>query len=82
MGEILQALVDVTIVYPDGRPTVADLVAGRVRRITVHVRTLPIPPDLVGGDYEGDAMFRERFQRFIAELWAEKDARIGALTNG
>jgi 1-acyl-sn-glycerol-3-phosphate acyltransferase len=76
MGEMLQAIVDVTIVYPDGRPTMIDLLAGRVRQIRVNVRQLPIPPEFLGGDYENDAEFRARFQAWISRLWTEKDELI------
>jgi 1-acyl-sn-glycerol-3-phosphate acyltransferase len=76
MGDILQSVIDVTIVYPDGRPTVVDLLAGRIREVRVHIRELPIPPDLIGGDYENDAAYRERFQTWVNELWVAKQARI------
>ena len=79
MGEILQSIVDVTIVYPDGPPTVIDLLAGRVREIRVQVRELPIPTDLIHGDYENDAEFRARFQDWINGLWVEKDALIASM---
>ncbi|HEY8010115.1 MAG TPA: acyltransferase [Rudaea sp.] len=78
MGEILQSIVDVTIVYADGPPTVMDLLAGRVREVRIHVRELPIPADLIRGDYENDAPFRARFQDWINGLWAEKDALIAS----
>jgi 1-acyl-sn-glycerol-3-phosphate acyltransferase len=82
MGEMLQAIVDVTIVYPDGRPTMIDLLAGRVRQIRVHVRRLPIPPEFLGGDYENDAEFRARFQAWISRLWTEKDESITRMRAG
>ena len=76
MGDIMNAVVDVTIIYPGGRPCIADLLAGRIREIRVKVRTFPIPANLVGGDYENDAAFRERFQAWLNALWAEKDAAM------
>jgi len=76
MGDMLQAIVDVTIVYPNGQPTLIDLLADRVPEIRVHVRQLPIPSEFIGGDYENDAEFRARFQNWISTLWAEKDALI------
>jgi 1-acyl-sn-glycerol-3-phosphate acyltransferase len=79
MGDILQSVVDVTIVYPQGIPTLIDLLAGRVAEIHIHVRELPIPADLIARDYEGDALFRERFQAWINALWAEKDALIAQI---
>ncbi len=78
MGDVLQSLIDVTIVYPGGRPSVMDLFAGRVERVVVQVRERPLPRELLGGDYEGDAAFRERFQAWVNALWAEKDAGIAA----
>ena len=82
MGDMLRAIVDVTIVYPDRRPTLIDLLADRVPDIHVHVRQLPIPPEFVGRDYENDAAFRAGFQRWISELWAEKDAQIAKMREG
>jgi 1-acyl-sn-glycerol-3-phosphate acyltransferase len=78
MGDIIRSVVDITIIYPGGRPTIMDLLAGRVRKVRVLVRELPIPADLTGGDYQNDPAYRERFQHWITALWSEKDARIGA----
>ena len=76
MGDILQSVVDVTIAYPGGAPTLVDLLADRVREIRVRVRELPIPADLIHCDYENDAQFRARFQAWINALWMEKDTLI------
>jgi len=78
MGDMFHSIVDVTIVYPGGRPTMIDLLANRIPEIHVHVRQLPIPQQFIGGDYENDAEFRERFQNWINALWVEKDALIKA----
>lgn len=79
MGELLDGIVDVTIVYPQGRPSIVDLFAGKVREIRVDLRLRPVPKDLLGGDYENDRAYRARFQQWLNGLWAEKDARIDAL---
>ena len=79
MGELLDGIVDVTIVYPQGRPSILDLFAGKVREIRVDLRLRPIPADLVGGDYENDRAYRARFQQWLNGVWAEKDVRIDAL---
>lgn len=73
MGDMLNAIVDVTLVYPEGRPGVVDLLAGRVRRVEVKIQTLTIPAELLGGDYENDEAFRHRFQVWLNGLWARKD---------
>jgi hypothetical protein len=79
MGERFDALLDVTIVYPDGVPSFWDLLSGKVKQVVVRVRELEIPKDLLDGDYEGDPAFRARMQSFVLAMWAEKDARIEEL---
>ena len=79
MGELLDAVVDVTIAYPQGRPSILDLFTGRVREVRVGVRSLPIPADLIGGDYSNDAAFRERFQAWLNAIWSDKARRLDAL---
>ncbi len=79
MGDALQAILDVTVVYPGGRPTMMDLMTGRIREVRVHVRERPIPADFAGGDYEGDPAFRARFQQWVNVLWLEKDALIARM---
>ncbi len=81
MGDAMHSILDVTIVYPHGVPTITDLFADRVPEVRVHIRELPIPPALVGGDYSNDAPFRELFQAWMNRLWEEKDARIALLRN-
>ncbi len=73
MGERFDALLDVTIVYPDGVPSFWDLLSGKVKQVVVRVREREIPRDLLGGDYEGDPAFRARMQAFVQAMWAEKD---------
>lgn len=77
MGDKLQSVLDVTVIYRDPEPSLAALVAGRLHRIEVHVTERQVPDDLAsGGDYEADSHFRSRCQRWINSLWAEKDALI------
>ncbi|GIX36680.1 MAG: acyltransferase [Lysobacteraceae bacterium] len=79
MGDALDAVLDVTLRYPCGRPSLLDLLAGDVRRIQVRVHRRPIPAELLGGDYQNDPASRERFQRWINRIWEEKDAELEAL---
>ncbi|WP_149193061.1 acyltransferase [Luteimonas suaedae] len=79
MGTGLHAILDVTIAYPDGRPSLVDLLADRVPAIHVHVRQRPLPAELLHGDYQNDRAFRVRFQRWMNALWQEKDADIARL---
>ncbi|MBV8466791.1 MAG: acyltransferase [Burkholderiales bacterium] len=79
MGEKFQSLVDVTIFYPEGTPSLWDLLTGRVKQVVVQVRELPIPREFTVGDYAGDPDFRAQIQNWIHELWQEKDRRLSEL---
>ena len=79
MGDKFQAILDVTIVYPDGTPTFTQFLSGKLRRVIVRVRTLPVPQDLAQGDYAGDAAVREAYQQWVHQLWLDKDAQIEVL---
>jgi hypothetical protein len=79
MGEQFEALLDVTIVYPQGTPRFWDLLAGRVDAVTVRVSQRPIPPEVLGGDPIADADYRRRIGDWLAGQWSEKDQLIDAL---
>ncbi len=82
LGHRLDALLDVTIVYPAGTPTFWDLVSGRIPRVAVRVERVALDPSWTGASYDGDAAFREGFQAFVSDLWRRKDERIDALLAG
>ena len=82
LADRLPRFLDVTIVYPDGYSSFLDLFAGRVRRVIVRVRSLAIPAELLGGDYRHDPEFRAAIQRWIGQIWADKDALIEELRGG
>jgi len=76
MGEQFDAVLDMTIVYPEGNGSFSDLLAGRVRRVFVDLRRRPLPPWLIDGDYLGDSKHRLAVQQWLGEIWAEKDQLI------
>jgi len=82
MGQGLHSILDVTIAYPAGRPSMVDLLADRVPAIRVLVRQRPIPAELLGGDYQNDRAFRVRFQQWMNGLWREKDEDLARLLGG
>lgn len=80
LGEQLDTLLDVTLVYPKGPlPGFWDLLCGRVPRVIVDIQSREIDPALWQGDYENDPEFRQYVQDWVSRLWEEKDARIKAL---
>jgi 1-acyl-sn-glycerol-3-phosphate acyltransferase len=79
LGERLDAMIDVTLEFPDGPPGLWDWVSNRVERVQVHVRRVDVPPELTQGDYENDAAFRRRFQDWLNGIWRDKDRRLGVM---
>lgn len=79
MGDQLNALIDVSLAYPDGIPTFWEFLSGRVREVIVDVQHRDLDPQLQGGDYIRDEAYRERIQLWITDLWEAKDARIAGL---
>jgi 1-acyl-sn-glycerol-3-phosphate acyltransferase len=76
MGDALHTIIDVTIAYPQGKPTFADLFANRISEVRVTVRERQIPAELIGGDYENDPHARSRVQTWINQVWSDKDESI------
>jgi 1-acyl-sn-glycerol-3-phosphate acyltransferase len=79
MGDILHAMIDVTIRYDGGIPSMWDLCCGRLRRVVVDVQVMPIEDWLKSGNYRDDDDFRARFQAWLTELWRDKDRRMEAM---
>ena len=75
MGEVLEQIVDVTIVYPHGVPGLWAYFCGRTPEIIVDIRRMQVSSDLIG-NYFTDPDFKAHFQQWINEVWSEKDARI------
>jgi len=81
MGDALDGIVDVTLIYPDGPCTMLDLLTGRLHRVHVRVRALPIGEEL-RGDYTEDTTFRGRVKAWLSGLWREKDAYMDQFDAG
>jgi len=81
MGDYLSNVLDVTIVYPENEPPVHfwGLLTGNIPCITVRVKILPLPENVVGVNYEEDKVYRDKIQQWVNQLWQEKDHRIEAI---
>jgi 1-acyl-sn-glycerol-3-phosphate acyltransferase len=75
MGDQLNAILDVTIVYPKNIKSFWAFVCGEVSEIKIKIRSVPITADLLG-DYTTDRSFRDQFHGWLNELWMEKDRCI------
>ncbi|MCF8206976.1 MAG: acyltransferase [Methylotenera sp.] len=76
MGEQFEALLDVSIVYPQGTPSFWQLLSGRCGAVSVHVRQLPIPVELLGRDPMRDKAYRQRLGAWVDAQWQAKDELI------
>ncbi|QXI34105.1 acyltransferase [Pseudomonas promysalinigenes] len=80
LGEQLDALLDVTIVYPgEQAPGFWALLNGSISRVIIDINVRELDPALWAGDYENDPAFRQTVQDWVNQLWLEKDQRIEAL---
>jgi 1-acyl-sn-glycerol-3-phosphate acyltransferase len=80
MGDQFDRILDVTIVYPDGVETFWGMLCGRLDRVRINVKSIPVDEDFIG-DYFEDTVFRRRFQQRLNALWRDKDNRIHAMLN-
>lgn len=80
LGEQLDALLDVTIVYPGNKaPGFWDLLNGSISRVIIDIQVRELDPALWAGDYENDPEFRQMVQAWVNQLWVAKDQRIEQL---
>ncbi len=79
MGEQLHGLVNVTIYYPQGKPTLWDLLSGQIKRIVMRIEITPIPQQFIGKSYDQDLDYRTEFQNWVNQMWQEKDQQLAQL---
>ena len=84
LGNELDALIDVTIVYPQARktgkaPTFWMLLTGEIPKIIVRAERKEIPAELLGRNFRTDMAFRGELEDWINRLWREKDQLISEI---
>jgi 1-acyl-sn-glycerol-3-phosphate acyltransferase len=81
MGDALSGVLDVTIAYPEHPPGAMlwQLLQGKIPRIVVRARLLPLPADTVGRDYVEDTVFSARMRAWVDRIWQEKDRLLDRL---
>ncbi len=87
LGDQLNALIDVTIVYPrndDSRlaPTFWQFVSGQLPEIVVRAEQRAIPAHLLGRNFKKDREFRRELESWNNSLWLEKDELISSILRG
>ena len=76
MGEMFGAVLDVTLIYPNGPTSLWALCCGDHVETVVHIRQRAVESWLIGGDYEKDRAWRRRVQEYLGDIWHEKDELI------
>ena len=81
MGECLDQIIDVTIIYPENEtaPAFWEFLKGEIPKVAVRIRRLEIPEQFAGANYEQDPKFQEAFKHWVNALWQEKDKQIAAV---
>ena len=77
MGDYLNKLIDVTIVYPDGTPTFWQFVKGECRSVKFIVSHYEIPNEVL---VENDIERRSSLSAWIKTIWKHKDRQISDIT--
>ena len=80
MGEYLNKIIDITIVYPDKTPTFWEYISGRVKKIIIEFEVMDITDSLTG-DYFNDPEYKKYFFNYLNEMWQKKDEKIKLLKN-
>lgn len=80
LGEDIDGILDMTIVYPDGIPEYSDLWKGNIKRLGVDVRYVKIPDTLFQGlkegRYEEDDTIKAQMFEWVEDIWQQKDEQI------
>lgn len=83
LGPMLDGIIDVTLLYPpDVRPNLWNLACGRIGKVQLHARLLPVPASIAGHNLKQDVAARKAFRAWVNTTWAEKDARYSRMLSG
>jgi 1-acyl-sn-glycerol-3-phosphate acyltransferase len=74
--DALDSMIDVTITYPGGVPTIWQYMSGQVKKICIYVRLRPIAENLRGADFRQDPGVKNALKGWLDGIWAEKEDYI------
>ncbi|KVX01323.1 acyltransferase [Shewanella frigidimarina] len=76
MGEQFTGLLNITLVYPEtSEKVLTNVMHGRTKKVVVRIETLPVPK-VDSEVYFSSPETRVEFQRWLNQLWVEKDQQI------
>lgn len=83
LGDKIDGILDMTIVYPDGMTEYGELWQGKIKRLGVDIRHIEMEAslfdDIKAGKYDTDETVKEALYAWIDKAWQDKDARIGQM---
>jgi 1-acyl-sn-glycerol-3-phosphate acyltransferase len=79
LGEQLDAVLDITLIYPSQDVTMWDFITNRVPRVGVRGRRLEVPDEFYTAGITEPGPARDRFKTWIEGVWREKDALLGTM---
>lgn len=81
LSEQLDALIDVTLVYPKRDVTLWDFLTNKLPWIDVRARRVEIPPQFLSAGITEPGPLREEFKGWVEGLWREKDEDIATVVD-
>jgi hypothetical protein len=73
----MDAVLDVTLIYPEGVPKFWSLLKGECPRVDVVIERHPLPEAVRAADTPEAA--RDALRPWVDDLWQTKDRRLGAV---
>lgn len=81
LGDRIDGILDVTVVYPEGVQNFWQFLCGRVEQVAARVKVRPLPA-LAAERYQECDTARDELQDWVAQIWQEKDELIESVLNG
>lgn len=75
----LDAMYDITIVYPHRDVTFFDFLTNRIEWVRLEARRIAVPAQFYSAGITEPGPARDEFKTWVDEIWREKDARIDEL---
>ena len=79
MGSMFDAILDITIVYPNGTPQFWAMCYGEFDHVIIDIKKRSVEQWMVDGDYVNDREFRREFHQWLTQIWQAKDEKIDAM---
>ncbi len=80
MGDLLDGIIDMTIVYPPGQNPVGwNYIFGGVRHVVIRARIIPVPHEIISRNIQENPEAMQEFRNWINELWERKDREISEI---